>query len=129
MAGQYFENQNLTTFEEIAADPNLETFLSKMTPIILKYLKAKVKLFVKHIIAPNFEHHDLRIKFAAEGMEFGIKGYVYAHQFRNVNLSLAENPHVVFLPDVVDSVLLQQAVLPTTTLDWQELSENYTLSQ
>ena len=129
LAGQYFVNEDLTTFDEIVTDEAFEPFLSKMTPIVLKYFKAKVKLFVKHIIAPNFANHDLRIKFAAEGMEVEIEGYLYAHQLKNVNLTIAENPHVKIQPDVVDSVLLQQAVLPTTTLDWQEVTENYKVDE
>ena len=129
VAGQYFVNENLTSIEQIVADLHVETFLSKMTPIILKYIQAKVKLLVKHIIAPNFAHHDLRIKFSSQGLEVEIEGYVYAHQFRNVNQIIAENPQVRFLPDVVESVLLQQAVLPTTTLHWQEISVNYKVDE
>ena len=34
-----------------------------------------------------------------------------------------------FLPDVVDDVLKQQAVLPTTTLDWKELADNYKIDE
>ena len=48
-------NQDINTIEEIKEDPGVETFLMKMAPVILKYVHAKVKLFVKHIIHPLTE--------------------------------------------------------------------------
>ena len=47
---KYFTNVNVNSIEDIQDDPVMEQFIIKMSPTILKYLRAKVKLFVKHVI-------------------------------------------------------------------------------
>ena len=45
-----FINPDVDSIEDIQGHPMMEKIIIKMSPTILKYLRAKVKLFVKHII-------------------------------------------------------------------------------
>ena len=76
-------NKEVNSFEEIEDDPLLEGLLTKMAPIILKYVRAKVKLFVKHIVVPNFSNYDLRLEIADHNLNVQIHGYYheYVHLF------------------------------------------------
>ena len=47
---KYFTNANVKSIEGIQDDPMVEQFIIKMSPTILKYLRAKVKLLIKHVI-------------------------------------------------------------------------------
>ena len=103
----------------------METFLIQMSPLILKYVHAKVKLFEKHILGPNFSNYDLRLVFDEGRLNVKIEGYVYAKQFTQVNQQIAENPQLRLLPEVFSQVLMQVKTLPTATLDWRVLSNQY----
>ena len=72
-------NDSLSSIDEIKADSAIETFLIQMSPLILKYIHAKVKLFGKHILAPNFSNYDLRLDFG-EG-RFDVKIASGNHSF------------------------------------------------
>ena len=124
-----FVDPNTTAFEEIEAHPAKETFITKMAPIILKYIHAKVKLFVKHIIAPHYASYDLKLKFDTDKLKVQIEGYVWARQFDQINQNIAENPEIRVLPNIVNEVLLQEASLPTATLCWRKLSETYEIEE
>ena len=67
-----FVNQDFESIEEVLNDPRLEQFIIKMSPTILKYVRAKVKSFVKQIIAPNFSDYDLRLKFEEDFLKVNI---------------------------------------------------------
>ena len=122
-------NADLTSIEEIKADSAVETFLIQMSPLVLKYVHAKVKLLEKHILAPNFSNYDMRLVFGEGRLDVKIEGYVYAKQFSQVNQQIAENPQLRLLPDVVGQVLHQVKTLPTTTLDWRVLSNQYEINE
>ena len=117
-----FVNHSITTSEELLADPNIEVFIIKMAPVILMYIKSKVKLFIKHVVAPNYSNHDLRLDIDDQKLEAQIHGYVYAKQFSQVNKMLAANPQTRLLPEVVNRVTAEEDALPTATLDWRNLS-------
>ena len=62
---KYFEQGHVNSFEELEnIHPSLEGFISSMTPMILKYTHAKVNLFIKHIVAPNFSDYNLKLEIA-----------------------------------------------------------------
>ena len=124
-----FVNKEVNSFEEIEDDPLLEGLLTKMAPIILKYVRAKVKLFVKHIVVPNFSNYDLRLEIADHNLNVQIHGYVYAKQFEQVNKMLAEDSQLRMLPEVTSRVMLKEEVLPTTTLKWERLSAHYNITE
>ena len=127
---QVWVNPYVQTIEEIQRDPAFHSiFLNKMAPIILKYIHVKFKLLVKHIIAPNFNNHDLRLKFHEGSLRVQVEGFVYARQFEDVNQLISRATNVRILPGVVNSILASPEVLPTVTLDWRELMENYQIEE
>ena len=129
VACKAFVNHRVDTIEQIQTDPGVETFISKITPIILKYLRIKVKLFVKHILAPAFQHYDLRLKFSPDKLKVELEGFVYAQQFNEANQTISRNPEARMLPDVLNKVLKHGEVLPTATLDWEDLSNQYNIEE
>ena len=124
-----FVNPWVTSVEEIKADPGKDAFLIKILPVVLKYIHTKVQLLVKHIVAPNFEHYDLRLKFGDNQFKVELEGYVYARQFDEVNRRISEDPEIKLLPEVLAEVLQHGDVLPTATLDWKELSDLYAIEE
>ena len=125
-----FVNANIDTIEEIQEDPDSEVFLVKMSPIILKYIHAKVGIFIKHIIAPNFNNYDLRLKFDEKKQQVEVEGFVYAKQFKEVNQAISRDPKVKMLPEIVNRILEKGTeVLPTATLSWRELSKSYDIDE
>ena len=115
--------------EEIQNHPLMEQFIIKMSPAILKYIRAKVKSFVKHVIAPTFNSYDLRLSFNEDLLKVHIEGYVWAKQFNQVNQRIAEDPQVEKLPEVLPSVLLHKLILPTASLNWKVLSKSYQIDE
>ena len=126
---RWFVNAGVESIDQIQDHPLMEQFIIKMSPTILKYLRAKVKSFAKHIIAPNFSCYDLRLKFSEDFLKVDIEGYVWANQFCEVNRLIAADPEVKLLPDVLDNVLQHQEMLPTVTLNWKYLADNYQIEE
>ena len=129
LACKEFVNKNVNSFEELENDPLLEALLTKMAPIILKYIRAKVKLFITHFVVPNFSNYDLRLEIADHNLNVQIQGYVYAKQFDQVNKMLAEDSQLRMLPEVTSRVTTKEEVLPTTTLKWERLSAHYNITE
>ena len=124
-----FVNPWVTSLEEIQADAGKEEFLIKISPIVLKYIHTKVQLFEKHILAPNFDEYELRLKFGDNQFKVELEGYVFARQFNQVNQRISEDPQIKLLPGVLAEVLEHREVLPTATLDWKELSDSYGIEE
>ena len=129
MACKAFVNYNVDTIDQIQSDPGMETFLSKITPTIMKYLRIKVKLLVKHIIAPAFQHYDLRLKFCADKLKVELEGFVYARQFNEANQIISRDSEIQMIPDVLSKILTHREVLPTATLNWEDLSDQYNIEE
>ena len=122
-------NINVQSIEEIQNDPDVDLILTKMSPIILKFVNAKVGLFVKHIIDPNFSNYDLRLKFNKGKLNVHVEGFVYARQFIEVNQMISRDATLEITPEVIEKVLECKEVLPTVTLDWNELTENFNIEE
>ena len=122
-----FVNIEVTSIQEIQGDPQAEQFLIKMYPTILNYLNAKLRLFIKHIITPNFSSHELRLKFSENAMRVDIEGYIWPRQFIQVNRQFAASPQVRC--QTISDILMQREVLPTATLDWNQLSTDYKIDE
>ena len=105
------------------------SFILKMAPIVLSYLHCKIKLFIKHIIIPNYTKHDLTLRFARDCWTVEIAGYVYSKEFRQINCELAANPQPILSKDMVHRIVEKQSLLPTVTLDWEELSQRYRIDE
>ena len=126
---QAFVNPNIKTTEELLSDPNFETFFISMTPVVLTFIRNKVALFVKHIVIPNFEHHDLQLLVDDSELLVEIHGYVYAKQYEEANKILAANPQLESNIELIDHVEREEQCLPTTTLNWEKLSAAYNLGE
>ena len=100
-----------------------------MSPLIVKYIHVKVKLFEKHILAPNFSNYDMRLLFGEDKIDVQVEGYVYAKQLNEVNQTIALNPQITLAPELINQVLTQRPILPTSTLDWRVLVNNYELEE
>ena len=82
-----------------------------------------------HPCLPTFTNHELRLKFSKDMMKVEVEGYVWAKQFNQVNQCISEDPQVRKLPDVLPSVLQHKQILPTASLNWKFLSENYEIDE
>ena len=122
-----FLRRDVNSFEELENNPALEMFIASMSPVILNYIRAKAKLFIKHIVTPNFSEYNLRL--AIEGLQVQIQGYLYAKEFNQVNKMIAEAPEAELVPEILSRVVKEVNVLPTTTLDWTLLCNNYGLEE
>ena len=105
------------------------SFILKMALIALSYLHRKIKLFIKDIIIPNYAKHDLTLQFARDCWTVDIVGYVYSEEFRQINCEIAANPQPVLSKDVVHRIVEKQGLLPTVTVDWEELSCRYKIDE
>ena len=124
-----FVNEDVQSIEEVQNDPMMEQFIIKMSPTILKYLRSKVKSFVKNIIAPSYSSYDLRLKFNEDFLKVHIEGYLWTEKYSEVNRAIAAEPEVKLLPDVFSNILLHQDMLPTASLDWRYLTNNYEVEE
>ena len=106
-----------------------QSFALKMTPIVVNYLHSKIKLFIKHVIKTNYANHDLTLAFANDCWTVEILGYVNSKEFSEINCEIARNPQVIHSKEIMNRVAEKQAVLPTVTLDWEELSRRYGLDE
>ena len=100
-----------------------------MSPVILKYIHIKVKLFEKHILAPIFSNYEMRLVFGEDGKSCQLEGLIYPKQLDAANQTIARSPQISYNPAVINEVLKQVEILPTTTLDWRVLSENYKVDE
>ena len=121
--------EDVNSLEELEGVQRLEEFIIRMTPVILSYIHSKVKLFIKHIIAPNYSNHDLEVDIDDKKLSVQIHGYLYAKQFSQVNKMLAENPEIQWVPEVTDRVTAEGDLMPTTALNWQRLVEDYRIDE
>ena len=128
-ACQKFVNENITSVEALKSDPNIESFLVKMSPVIVTYLKNKVKLFIKHIVAPNFSNYDLHLDFDDLKLQVEICGFLYPKEYETVNKILAAEPETRLLPEVAARVALEESTFPTATLNWANLSASFNIDE
>ena len=126
---QKFVNENITTIEDLKGDPNVESFLIKMSPIIVTYIRNKAKLFVKNIVAPNFSNYDLELDIDDRKLQIELRGVLYAEGFDEVNKTLAAEPEARLIPEVAARVALEEGTFPTVTLNWANLSASYNLDE
>ena len=123
-AAQAFASPAMETMEDLHP-----SFVLKMAPIVVNYLHCKIKLFIKHIIVPNYTKYDLTLQFSRDRWTVEILGYVYSKDFRQINCEVAANPQLILSTEMVQRIVEKQALLPTVTLDWEELSCRYKIDE
>ena len=126
---KHFVNGNVTTVEALRNDPNIGSFLIKMSPVIVTYLRSKIKLFENHIVAPNFSNYDLKLDIDDQKLQVDIYGVLYAKEFEEVNMMLAAEPDTSLLPDIATRIAGEESTFPTATLNWANLMGSYNIDE
>ena len=94
--------------------------LASLAPLILNYVKAKMKLLMTHIIAPNYTNWDLDVVF--EGKEWTVKcvGYLYHKELDEVNKRIARDE--VSENELATEVRRLQHLLPLTAVSHHKIN-------
>ena len=95
----------------------------------MKFLHAKVQLLLKHIIEPNYSNYDLKMVFSGTKMEVKLVGYLYSAQFDETNKVIAKTTPSKLPLNIINEVINQRDVLPTTSLDWEEVHRKYAIEE
>ena len=104
-------------------------FLLEMAPIIVKFLNAKVQLLLKHIMELNYTNYDLKMVFSGDKVEVKLVGFVYSAQFGEVNKVIAQTTPAKLPVNIVNEVINQRDVLPTASLNWEEVHQQYDIDE
>ena len=96
----------------IAATPHGLTALISVAPTVLNFLRAKLKLLVKHIIAQTYSKWDLELRFADQDWTVMLVGYLYCQELDELNRKLASGE--ISSKDLTREVRRHPSVLPTT---------------
>jgi hypothetical protein len=139
--GQVKIKVNVTVVKSLAVDsPLLQDIISglassfhsppsliSVAPTVLNFLKAKLRLLVKHIIAPTYANWDLELRFAEQEWTVMVVGYLYCQELEELNKKIA---HCEISPrEYTTEVRRHPAILPTTALSAERLKEEYSISE
>ena len=101
--------------------------LASLAPLVLNYLKAKLKLFMTHIIAPNYTHWDLEIVFADKEWTVKVVGWLYPKEFEDMNKRLANGE--LSEKELACEVRKYPSLLPMTAVSQQRLESCPNISE
>ena len=101
--------------------------LISVVPTVLNYLRAKLKLLVKHIIAQTYSNWDLELRFAERQWTVKMVGYLYCQELDELNKQIARGE--LLSKDLTREVRSHPSILPTTALSAQRIVEAYSISQ
>ena len=93
--------------------------LISLAPSVLNFLKAKLKLMVKHVLSPNFSNWDLELKFAEQDWTAHLVGYLYCKEFEELNKMIARGG--TLSKEIAEEVRKHPSVLPTTALSVERI--------
>ena len=111
----------------LAANSHFQASLISVAPTVLNFLKAKLKLLVKHIIAPTYTNWDLELCFAKQEWTVKMVGYLYCQELDELNRKIARGE--ISSKDFTREVARHQSILPTATLSAQRIMEDYQISK
>ena len=101
--------------------------LISVAPTVLNYLRAKLKLLVKHIIAQKYSNWDLELRFAEREWTVKMVGYLYCQELDELNKQIAHGE--LLSKDLTREVRNHPTILPTTALSAQRIMEGYQISK
>ena len=101
--------------------------LVSLAPLVLNFLKAKVSLLLKHLIAPRYTNWDLDLSFANQAWTVEMVGYVYCEEFDELNKRIARGE--VSASEIAAVVRKYPHILPTTASSLNRLTGEYSLSE
>ena len=100
--------------------------LISVAPSVLNFLKAKLKLMIKHIISPTFSNWDLELMFAKQDWTAKVVGYLYCKEFEELNTKIARSG--MSSTEIAKEVRKHPTVLPTTTLKAERIMRDYSIT-
>ena len=101
--------------------------LVSLAPLVLNFLKAKVSLLLKHLIAPRYANWDLDLSFAKQEWTVEMVGYVFCEEFEELNQRIASGG--VSASEMAAEVRKYPHILPTTASSLNKLTREYSLSE
>ena len=110
----------------VASSPHGNAPLISVAPTVLNFLRAKLKLLVKHIIAPTYSNWDLELRFDQREWTVKMVGYVYCQELDEVNKEIASGE--LLSKDVTKQVRRHPSIMPTTALSAHRMAEAYPIS-
>ena len=111
----------------LAANSPFQAALISVAPTVLNFLKVKLRLLVKHIIAPTYSHWDLELRFAKHEWTVKLVGFLYCQEYDELNARIARGE--ISSKDFTREVTRHQSILPTATLSAQRIMEDYKISK
>ena len=100
--------------------------LISLAPSVLNFLKAKLKLMVKHVVAPTFANWDLELEFAKQDWTVKLVGFLYCKEFEEINKKIACNG--MSSMEIMKEVRKHPSVLPTTALSVERILRDYSIT-
>ena len=96
-------------------------------PVVMNFVYGKLKLLMKHILAPAYSNWDLQLKFHSKEWTVELVGYLYSRQFEEVNAKIAQEG--LTHKEIMKNIASQKALMPTVCLDASQLSEIYSMDE
>ena len=100
--------------------------LVSLAPSVLNFLKAKLKLMVKHVVSPTFSNWDLEVVFAKQNWTVKLVGFLYCKEFEELNKMIACSE--MSSKEMVKEVRKHPSVLPTTALSVERIMRDYSIT-
>ena len=130
---------DMTVLKELATDsPHLRDIISEtlllngpplisLAPLVLNYLKAKVRLLVKHFFSQTYQNWDLDLRFSEKEWTAWLVGFLYCEELEELNSKIASS--AVSQEDMIKGVVRHHHLLPTTTTSRREIMEIYSMTE
>merc|ERR1712105_161156 len=93
----------------------------------MNFVYGKLRLLMKLILAPVYSNWDLQLRFYSKEWTVELVGYLYSHQFEEVNAKIAQEG--LTHKEIIKNIVSQKALMPTVCLDASQLSEIYSLDE
>ena len=96
-------------------------------PTVLNFAKAKLRLLMKHIIAPTYSNWDLDLRFDKYEWTVKLVGFLYCEEFDELNKRIARGE--VSSREIAKEIHGLPHILPTTALSVNRLKEDHGMSE
>ena len=100
--------------------------LISLAPSVLNFLKAKLKLMVRHIVSPTFSNWDLELMFAKQDWTVKLVGFLYCQEFEELNRRIACSE--MSSKEIAKEVRKHPSMLPTTALSVERIMRDYSIT-
>ena len=120
---QHNEDLKVALWKTFASRGREKEGIIPTAPVVLQFLRAKVKLLMKHVVQQMYEHWDLQLCFKRDSWTVELVGFLYSSQYNDINKKIATEG--ITLQEIVDVSLRNPEIQPTATLDEQTLKDFY----